>query len=250
MSKASLYVILLLLVIAWFSFPANAQDVAKTYPHPFIEGAFDPGGGGYGVGFDAKTGVDIEEAHFIFTGTAQYEFQRKVNDNDQVANEKGHGRNLGGNTFYKLGSGWFAGAGAQWNETSNTPYTKYSFAPQAGGGKDFFESTYSLRLQVMYLRDIEEFTAYPTAQQFLLPNGRTFASTQCTCNNGVQGVDFNAWYPSPATNSHVFMHFQLDPTFFHGTVTQPYAPNLEPATSERATRSETVFANFGLMYRF
>jgi hypothetical protein len=231
---------------------AQPQD-AKSYPHPYAEAMFDLGGAGYGPGELGRVGVDTEEKHFISDFSVAYDTTGKNGDVAPIS--KGHTRTARGNAFVKFNN-WYVGVGAGFGETLTTDYNKYSWHPSIGGGRDFYlshPSGYSsFRIQAMYLREINEFTRYPVAQTTLTPPPGwvgAYTPTTCKCGNNVQGVDLNAWFPSPANNHHFFIHMDLTPLWFHQTVTDPLNTQPWVAAQRRNIEADSTLS-LGIIARF
>lgn len=212
--------------------PENA-NIAKTYPHPYIEGSFDLEPSGYAaIGGHAAAGVDVEEKKFIFAGFAEYDIARKDNDGT-VGNRKGRQRYLESRAYYKLGNGWFAGPGFTFTELSTTNYQKTQDELGFWVGRDL--RSYPFRLEAQYLQAFNERTRYPDAPG-------------CKCGNGTKAVEFNFWYPSPASNHHFFYKMTIEPFFFHATITDPADPVL--TAQQKGNHSFAAMVSYALVARF
>jgi hypothetical protein len=219
-------------------------------PKPYAEAAVSASGSGYGTGAMGIVGLDSESKRFIGNLRVDYDTAGKIGNTAPIS--KGHSRGAEGAVFYRFSNNWYIGAGAGFGETLTTLYDKYSWHPEVGGGHDFLANNFSWRLQAMYLRDENEFTRYPTPQTDLTPppgwNG-AYTPTTCKCNNGVQGIDVNAWLPSPATNHRFFLHGEVEPVWFHETVTDPYNTQTWVQT-QRTTREYGSIMSAGFLVRF
>ena len=222
---------------------------AKVYPHPYVEGALGLNGGGYStVSFAPSTGIDFESKHFIAEGRFSYDLARKVNDGTNN-NDKGHSIGYGGMGFFRLSDGWFFGGGYSYGKTITTNYDKEASEPAFGGGKDVLRSDWSGRFQLRYFWQRDFLVTYPTPVAFTPGPGQTSPSRYCAkCDNGLQGVGFDMWMPSPATAHHWFFHVSETPYWFHTTVTDPY--NLPLTADQKSHHSYSSNASFGVMYRF
>jgi hypothetical protein len=216
-------------------------------PKPYVEAGATAGSAGYGVGAIGKLGVDTESKHFVSNVFVDYQTAGKTGNTAPIS--AGHSRAAQGTAFYKFGN-WYAGAGAGWNETLTVDYSKYSWHPEVGGGRDFFGDGYSWRFQAMYLRELNEYTRYPTLNTFTTPGGvGTYQAYTCKCASGVQGVDINAWLPSPAANHHFFAHVDMEPIFFHTTETDPYNTQAW-AVAQKHQRDVATLFTLGFVARF
>jgi len=211
--------------------------------HPYIEPGFSVGGAGYGPGFASSAGLDFEQPRFMLLATGGYGFIRKTNDADQVPNEHGHTRSAEVEAFLRLGRN-FAGLGAQWGETADTPYRKYSWAPEIAAGHDFGGVA---RIVGSYFRSRREYTDYPGPAQFTPGPGQPAYSDYCICGNGVSGGDVQLWVPL-AVRKHVILHYDVSIIHFHETVTDPYDTPL--TALQDAKRSFSGGSTFGVQFRF
>jgi len=235
-------IVLLVCAVAPTNLLAQDQDTVWTRGiHPFIEPQFEPASSGYGSGFIARVGIDVEAAHFALRATSSYGFIRKVNDNAQVPHEHGHTRKSEGGMFLRKGKTFF-GPGAKWSESANTPYRKYSWAPEVVAGRDFG----SLRLQGTYFRNQREYTDYPDLVLFTPGPGQTSPSYYCICGNGVAGVNADAWW-APG-NRHVLFHYVISITHLHDTVTDPYSSYLTGL--QESQQHIAVGVTVGLVIRY
>jgi hypothetical protein len=192
-------------------------------PRPFAVVGFRINGGGYqSISEIMGGGFSIESPHILSGVEVAYGNARKVNDGT-INNSSGHERSAQTRAFYKLGNGLYFGGGAQWSQTSTTNYSKQGWRPTLGVGKDFMRSTYSLRLQGMYM----------------LPDSDK--------SNETQGPEITLTYPSPASNHHFYFRSVLVVYRFHTTDTLS-----DPATSamQRDDHHITGGLTYNLIYRF
>jgi len=215
------------------------------WPRPFVYGGLGLNGGGYApLSGTVGAGLRIDKDHLIWSANAAYDNGHKANDNT-VNNEKGHDRSIDSSIYYRVSSGWFAGGGAGWSQLSTTNYTKQSFHPSIGGGKDYFHkecaaedcaTNFSMRLQVDYkLKGAEHVDPKGCA----VPNGQ--------CTNDLQGPMLSFYLPSPARAGHLFWRETVGVYTFHDTVTST-DPTL--TALQKGHRSTASFLEFTMMYRF
>lgn len=173
-------------------------------PRPYFYGGLNLEGNGSDV-LDYLVGVGIQEntKRFLIDSYAEYTNTRKTNDNT-VNNRNGRTRSLYAAPRYRLKRGWFVGGGLRWSELSTTNYVKQGVRPFVGGGKDWR----STRISADYLWTVSE---HVNRQGCLVPD------LQCT--NGVKGIDFLWFMPSPMSKSHVLFRMDFTPFWFHTTVT-------------------------------
>lgn len=221
-------------------------------PYVFIESDLTANGNGFqALSPDISTGIDMEGRHLSVEIVGTYDFARKTEDNDQVPNEKGRVREADAQLLYKFHphSSWFVIAGASWEEASMTPYTKSSWSPSAGAGRDFVNGAHSWRFQVSYARAMNEVVRYPTAVHFTPGPGQAALSYTCSlCGNGVHGIDASLEYPSPASSAHWLLLMSLQADWFHETVTDPY--NLPMTQGQKNQHNASGSFSSGLIYRF
>lgn len=193
---------------------ANSSASKSFWPRPCAYGGFAPSdGAGYsaaagtlGAGLDfetsrliALTQVAVEDAHKLDSGTgAEAHFMTRL--------------------FVRAPGSWYLGGGAQWNDLDTAIYSKHSWRPGFGAGKDFIRETFSARAQALYL----------------LPGTDHL--------NAVQGPELSLWIPSPATHRHWFYRQVLGIYEFHQT-SVPGNPGLN-------NRSASAFLELTVMYRF
>jgi hypothetical protein len=209
------------------------QQPAVLLPRPFFYvGAALMGGGYAPLAAEAGAGLRIDSRHFLASAEGTYDNGHKTNDGTGN-NPKGHDRGLVGAAYFRLSSGWFAGAGARWSQLSTTNYTKGSWRPTFGGGKDYFHkrcaaedciADFSMRLGVDYL--------LPGSDQV----------------NAVQGPLISFYMPSPSAKGHLFFRETVGIYEFHTTVTEP--SNSILTQQQIGQRSVTGFSELTLMYRF
>jgi hypothetical protein len=229
-------ILMLTLLLATWSVPCFGQlnavgngstfdggAAAAKYPHPYLFGGLQLQGGGYApTAWTGGVGVNVELKHLVFDSSASYATAHKTNDNT-INNYSGHQRGLVGDAFYRFNK-IYVGGGASWSQLSTTNYTKQSWHPKFGMGRDWLRETFSMRGQVMYV----------------LPGSDHL--------NGVQGPEISVWLPSPATAHHVFWRQTIGIYAFHDTVTDPSDKAL---TAEQiGNRSLSGYVSFNLMYRF
>ncbi len=209
---------------------AYSQD---QIPRPYAFGALDGGGGGFQMVSEVVGGgVQINSKHYILDFGGSYENARKVNDNDQP-NPSGHERYLGGSVYYRLGSQWFFGAGAEWSQLATANYKKTAARPTFGGGRDFFT------------RDCAE---YDCRGDFTMRLTVDYETKGNDWQNGVQGPLISFYMPSPSLRKHFFFVETFGVYRFYTTVTEPTNQSL---TAEQMSEHQFMgSAQMGLMYRF
>jgi hypothetical protein len=225
--------LVLLVVMSVFSFgqsravnsstPTDGDITVAKYPHPYLYGGLQLNGGGYSpTAWVGGAGLDIELAHLVFDASAAYDTGHKTNDNT-INNNAGHDRGLDGDLFYRFHK-LYVGGGASWSQLSTTNYSKQSWHPNFGVGRDWLGETFSLRGQVVYK----------------LPGSDHL--------NAAQGPEFSLWMPSPLTSHHFFMRETVGIYMSHATVTDPSDAAL---TAEQiGNRSVSGFVSMNLLYRF
>ena len=210
----------------------HSQD-RLPIPRPFVSVSMDlPSGGGYqSIAPVGSAGIQINTAHFLFSGKASYESARKTNDNTQP-NPKGRERAFGGSAYYRFSSQWFAGGGAGWGQLSTTNYSKQSWHPNFGGGKD------------LLTRDCQtegcrhDFTARLSAS-YVLPGS--------DWQNGVHGINVTFGMPSPTARRHLFYEQGFSLSRFHDTLTD--RTNVPMTREQLANRHFWADMSFSLIYR-
>ena len=211
----------------------TSQPGPSPFPHPFAYGGAGLMGGGYGpLAATAGGGFMIDTQHFLATAEATYDNGHKTNDNDQP-NPNGHDRGLVGDAYYRLSSGWFAGAGARWSQLSTTKYTKSAWRPTFGGGKDYFHKDCAGK-------DCVADFSMRVSMDYVLPG--------TDHSNALQGPLFTLYLPSPAAKGHLFFRQTLGIYTFHQTVTDP--SNSVLTQQQIGDRSITSFGELTVMYRF
>jgi hypothetical protein len=234
-----------LLMAAMSATCAAQEDLPSPRPHLYAENAFTPSGAGYGSGWAGSLGISCEEKRISASVEVSYGAEGKTGDTTPIS--PGHTRSAAGLAFYRFGNS-FLGGGAGFGETLTTLYSKYAWYPAVGGGRDFVGG----RFQATYVRNMNEFTRYPVPQTDLTPPpnfiGR-YTPTTCKCNNGVQGIDVDMWAPSPASRHHFFFRANVEPIWFHETVTDPYSTQSWVQT-QRNTRQFSSVISAGLVGRF
>ena len=184
-----------------------------TLPHPYVYFSGELNGAGYEpVSFASGAGLTLERAHWFALAEASRDNARK-SDSDS-----GTGQHLQGRVFYRLGSHWYAGAGAQWSKLTTSQYSKQAWRPTFGAGRDWLLNDFSMRGQVMYI----------------LPGTDRL--------NALQGPEISIWIPSPRTKARFFFRETLGIYEFHQTAT-PSDPGTE-------NRNRTAFIQMGMMFRF
>lgn len=192
-------------------------------PRPYGVFGLSINGSGYqAIAVGMGGGFRMDSPRILSSVEVGYGNARKVND-ATINNHSGHQRFAQARTFYKLGNGCYFGGGAQWSQTSTTNYSKQSWRPTFGVGKDFMRNTYSLRLQGMYV----------------LPGSDKI--------NGSQGPEISLMYPSPASNHHFYFRSVLAVYRFHTTDTFS-----DPVTSamQRGDHHFTGTLTYNFIYRF
>lgn len=199
------------------------NPLPSRYPLPYVIAGFQLNGGGYSaVSQELGGGLDLELKHFLFIGSATYDNAHKTNDGT-LNNRNGHDRMLEGKAFYRFRP-WYVGGGASWSQLATTNYTKESWRPKFGVGRDWFRESYSFRGELMYR----------------LPG--------TDHQNAVQGPEFTLWFPSPATKHHVFFQQVVDIYTFHATITDP--TNRLLTADQVSRRGVSTFVDWRLIYRF
>ena len=193
------------------------------FPRPYGVFGLSINGGGYqAISENMGGGLRVDSPRILSSVEVGYGNARKVND-ATINNHSGHERSAEVRTFYKLGNGLYFGGGAQWSQTSTTNYSKQSWRPTLGIGKDLLRNTYSLRLQCMYL--------VPGSDKI----------------NASQGPEISLTFPSPASNHHFYFRLVLDVYRFHTTDTLS-----DPVTSaiQRGEHHVTGHLIDNFIYRF
>lgn len=228
---------------------AQTNNVNPWYPHPYVEGGLALSGGGYSpFSWSLYPGLNWETSKLSFNGSVSYSFSKKTNDGT-ADNFKGHSRGFGGDLFYKLPNNWLVGGGGGWGETATTNYSKQASSWSAGGGYDFQRPTFPARITVQYLRQVNEFTRYPTPHLFTAPGEKSsYMSDTCKCLSGVSGFTAGFWLPSPRMHNHLYFHEQLTTIYFHDTVTDPYSSALTNIQIHKHHISSFLTLSIG--YRF
>lgn len=205
--KFSRYTQILILLAFVFVTLAAAQEGGQVLikrPRPYFFTGMDlEGNGSKALNYIVAGGIQQEADRFSLDAYAQYVNTRKTDDNT-VNNHSGRTRTLYAASRYRLRNGWFVGGGSRWTQLSTTNYVKQAFRPFAGGGKDWSNT----RVSVDYLWTLSE---HVNPQGCLVPNGQ--------CTNGVQGLDFQWFIPSPRSQSHFLFRMDLTAFWFHTTVT-------------------------------
>jgi len=192
-------------------------------PRPYAVFGFSINGGGYqAISENMGGGLRVDSPHILSSVEVGYGNARKVND-ATIDNHSGHERSAQVRTFYKLSNGVYFGGGVQWSQTSTTNYSKQSWRPTFGVGRDLLRNTYSLRVQCMYV----------------LPGSDKI--------NASQGPEISLTYPSPSTNHHFYFRSVLGAYRFHTTDTFS-----DPVTSDmqRGDHDITGSLVYNLIYRF
>jgi hypothetical protein len=192
-------------------------------PRPYAIFGFSINGSGYqAISENVGGGLRVDAPHILSSVEVGYGNARKVND-ATINNHSGHERSAQARTFYKIGNGFYFGGGAQWSQTSTTNYSKQSWRPTLGIGKDLLRNTYSLRVQYMYI----------------LPGSDKI--------NGSQGSEISLTYPSPASNHHFYFRSVIGVYRFHTTDTFS-----DPVTSTMQRGEHHVTGNlaYQFIYRF
>jgi hypothetical protein len=192
-------------------------------PRPYAILGFSINGSGYqAISENVGGGLRVDAPHILSSVEVGYGNARKVND-ATINNHSGHERSAQARTFYKIGNGFYFGGGAQWSQTSTTNYSKQSWRPTLGIGKDLLRNTYSLRVQCMYI----------------LRGSDTI--------NGSQGSEISLTYPSPASNHHFYFRSVIGVYRFHTTDTFS-----DPITSTMQRGEHHITGNlaYHFIYRF
>lgn len=225
--------LLILLYALFLSVSSVAQEKAPAsqtpalpswVPHPILYSGPSLVGNGYQpLAGNFGGGLLLNSSKVLGDFEAYYMNAKKTNDNT-LNNFKGHERFLQGRLFYPWRRGLYFGGGAQWSETATTNYTKKGWRPTFGLGGDHFAENWSCRWQVLYI-------------------------TKGTDKiNGVQGPEFQFWFPSPTSKSHFFYRQTLGLYVFHTTISDPTDRKLTAwQTSQRSTAG---FLDFTFGWRF
>ncbi len=234
MQSSKLVVTLLLTIWAMPSFAqlhaiandsslSNGDAPAAKYRHPYLAGGLQLQGGGYApTAWAGEVGVNIELKHLVLDSSASYAAAHKVNDNT-INNHSGHRRGLDGNAFYRFNK-LYAGGGASWSQLSTTNYTKQSWHPAVGVGRDWLREGFSMRGQILYVMTGDDHM------------------------NGTQGPEFSLWFPSPVADHHLFWRQTIGIYSFHETVTDP--SNKVLTAEQISSRPVTDNVSFNVIYRF
>jgi len=198
-------VVVPLLCVSAFLCAAQEGDQALIKrPRPyFFTGVQLDGNGSKVINYDIASGIQQEGARFSLDAYTQYVNTRKTNDNT-IDNFNGRTRTIHFMPRYRASNGWLIGVGARWNQLSTTNYVKEATRVFVGGGKDWP----STRVSVDYLWTLSE---HVNSQGCPVPHGQ--------CTNGVQGLDFQWFLPSPRSRSHFLFRMDFTPFWFHTTVT-------------------------------
>jgi hypothetical protein len=189
--------------------------------------------GGYAT-FAAQggAGLRIDSEHLLFDSNASYDNGHKVNDNT-ANNYKGHDRGLSGTAYYRLSSAWFFGVGAEWDQLSTTNYTKASWHPMFGGGRDLF---------------MRNCVAEGCRRDFSARLSVDYATKGSDWQNGCQGPQVTVYMPSPSAKRHILYSHTFAIYRFHDTVTDRTDPAL--TAEESSNHHFTATMKMSLMYRF
>jgi len=179
-------------------------------------------------------GLNVESCHLVTTISAGYDTAHAANDGVQP-NPKGHDRYLDGSIGLRLnrlfsGASFF-GVGWSWKQQSTTNYTKTGNRPQFGGGYDFIQRPCS--------------TCRPDFSMRFEGNWFTAGNDW---QNGEHGIEISISIPSPREIRHLFYQERVGVYTYHPTVTD--RSNVLLTLSQRAIRSVTSYATFGVFYRF
>ncbi|HYA24127.1 MAG TPA: hypothetical protein VEF05_08195 [Terriglobales bacterium] len=200
-------------VVAQNLLPAQpALEPSLLGPYAFGGLSLSQGSGYAPAAGEAGVGLNIERNHLItFT-----EFSADNAHKEDLGT--GHDLYFQARTFYRARRSWYFGGGAQWNKLVTDPYSKQSWHPAFGGGRDLFRENLSMRAQLLYI----------------LPGTDHW--------NAVQGPEIALWLPSPASQSHFFYRQTIGLYEFHQTSV--------PGNPGTAVRNAAVFLNCGAIYRF
>jgi len=245
--------LILVCSVATFAQETNNNLTSAFYPHPYIEGGLALNGSGESpVSLAYDSGVDYEQDRLTLTGNLGYNSAKKLDAGN------GHSIGFGGSAFWRpkpldgggsWRSGWYVGGGAGFGKTVTDEYSKQSWQPKFGIGRDILKNDWSGRLQAAYFWQTKWLTEYPTPVQFTQGPGQPALSRTCSrCDNGLKGVEMDFWEPSPATSHHWFFHETVIPYWFHDSVTDPY----DAVTTEiqKGNRHAGADAAFEMMFRF
>jgi hypothetical protein len=191
-----------------------SSNLQSSWPHPYAYGglALSQGSGYSPAAGSAGAGLNIETNHLIDVTELSADNAHKEDSGT------GHDLYFQARGFYRIRRGWYLGGGAQLNRLITDPYSKESWRPAFGGGKDLLHQDFSMRAQVLYIM--------PGTDHL----------------NAVQGPEIGLWLPSPVTRSHFFYRQTLGLYEFHQTAV--------PGNSGTNVRGESAFVTCTVMYRF
>jgi hypothetical protein len=141
-----------------------------------------------------------------------------ADDAHKADSNTGHDMYFQARAFYRTERGWYLGGGTQWNNLTTIRYSKISWKPTFGAGKDVMHEDFSFRAQIVYV----------------LPGSDHL--------NAVQGPECGLWLPSPETKRHVFYHQTVGIYEFHQTSV--------PGNDGTNVRGISKFSSSTLLYRF
>ena len=220
-----------LIAVLILTIAALGQTVSNI-PRPFVYGGLDLGNGPAYIG---GVGVLETSPHFLFSGEASYDNDRKSDDNVNI-HPNGHDRRFQGSAYYDY-KDWFFGGGARWAKEYTLAYTKEQWHPTVGFGTDYITEFFSTRIQMDYI--------LPYGSEHVSHSGCDVPKGQCT--NDVQGPSFKVFFPSPKTRSHFFFRAALGTYWGHETVT-----STDPELTRKQKGDIIPVSEFQmtLMYRF
>jgi len=157
-------------------------------------------------------GLNVESTKLVFLAEASADNMHKQ--------DSGTGSDVGlkSRALFRIKRGFYFGGGAQWSKLTTALYSKQSWRPTFGGGKDFVRESFSMRAQVLYV----------------LPGTDRL--------NASQGPEVTLWLPSPVLGRHLFYRQALGFYEAHQT-----SVSGDSGTHERFF---TTYADLTVMYRF
>lgn len=211
------------LLLTLLVYPAFGQ----SWPMPYAFGGLDlHGGGGYApFAVVAGGGIDNEYNHWWWQAEGMWDNGKKNNDN--TGQDSGYTERAGIRGFYRLPSGWYAGAGTSYTLLLTKLYNKSAWHPRLGVGRDCTLWHVPGRYQLEYV-----FPGTDTA-------------------NAVQGAEitfiFPGYNPKMFKPRHVFFRERLGMFEAHETVT-----STDPVLTIKQQSTRSVFSElqFTLEYRF
>jgi hypothetical protein len=193
-------------------------------PHLLLLPTFNISDAGFApISLSVGGGLSFEPRYAIVEAIATYDNAHKTNDGT-VDNTKGHIRSIVASTFVRMPGYWFVGGETGWDQLSTTNYKKSSRTIVFGGGRDLSVWNTDARIKVSY--------ALPVLDHI----------------NGVQGVNFTLYLPSPLRQKRFVYYDSIGLAFFHATITEPNNPSLTAA--QQSDRDFAISCVVGVFMRF